>query len=228
MRGIHLQECPLKPVSPRDARDIIHGLYVIVDNTSRPELSHLEIAEAAIEGGAKIIQLRAKNLDKRHIYETAVEMKKLCKKSGACFIVNDHLDVAMAVEADGVHLGQQDIPLKAARKVAGRKLMIGISTHSLQQAVAADKGGADYIGFGAMYATKSKDRPTDPQGPERLAEVVKEVSIPVVAIGGITREKIPEIAKTGAQAFAVISAITKAPDIRREVERLIKDWKKIS
>jgi thiamine-phosphate pyrophosphorylase len=206
--------------------DRIQGLYVILDNTARPDRAHLAICEAALRGGARIIQLRAKTLTKRAFYETAKELRLLTKEHSALFIINDHLDVALASEADGLHLGQEDLPIKAARKIAGERLFIGISTHSLEEAHAAQRAGADYIGFGAIYPTLSKERATAPQGPARLKEVVNAVSIPVVAIGGITQDKVPDLAQTGVAGFAVISAITTAPDMAKEVEGLIRAWRK--
>ncbi len=204
----------------------IRGLYVIVDNTSRPDRSHLAICEAALRGSARIIQLRARNLTKRAFYETAKELRVLTREHEAIFIVNDHLDVALASEADGVHLGQEDLPIKAARQIAGARLFIGISTHSIEEAHTAQEAGADYIGFGAIYPTLSKARATAPQGPERLKEIVNAVSIPVVGIGGITQDKVPELTQTGVAGFAVISAITTAPDMAKEVEGLIRAWSK--
>ena len=215
----------MKPAGPKGLKDKIQGIYIIVDNTARPDRDHMEIAEAALSGGAKIIQLRAKNLGKRKLYERALKIRELAKEHGSLFIVNDHLDVAIAAGADGAHLGQEDLPISAARGIAGERLIIGISTHSIQQALDADKAGADYIGFGAMYSTTSKDNPTEPQGPARLKEVVRAVSIPVVAIGGICRERVTETARTGTAGFAVISAVSTAEDMRGEVEELIRLWK---
>lgn len=218
VRGIYLQE---RAVTRSEE---IKGLYVIADNSAVPGRSHRAICEAACEGGAGIIQLRSKTMPGRSFYETAMELRRVTSRYGAILIINDHLDVALAVDAEGVHLGQEDLPVQAARKAAGDRLIIGVSTHSVEQAVEAEKSGADYIGFGAMYETRSKDRPTSPQGVLKLAETVKAVSIPVVAIGGITLEKVPEIRNTHAAAFAVISAVAAAPDIKSEVSKLISAW----
>ena len=205
----------------------IRGLYAIVDNSIRPELPLPALAEAALRAGAKVIQLRAKHLSTRELAAAAKAIAALCRGEKVIFIVNDRLDVALAVKADGVHLGQDDLPLAAARRVAGERLLIGVSTHSVEEARRAEQAGADYMGFGAMFATASKDKVTAPQGTKRLAEVVSAVKIPVIAIGGITLEKLEEIHAAGAAGAAVIGAWVKTEEPEAALRAMVHAWQKI-
>ncbi len=201
----------------------IQGIYVIVDNSLCPQRSHLEITERALEGGAKIIQLRAKQLLKREVYRIARVMARLCQRHQAIFIVNDYLDIALEVGADGVHLGADDLPVQEAKKQAPQ-LIIGRSTHRLKEAIEAEKAGADYIAFGAIFPTESKGRAVPAQGVEKLREVCQKVKKPVVAIGGIKRENLAEVKKAGASAVAMISEIVLAEDIKERVRELVQLW----
>ncbi len=186
------------------------GLCLITDR----RLSSLPMEEAvkrALDGGVRWIQYREKELSRREIYFTAERLRKLTEEYGAVFVVNDHLDIAMAVDADGVHLGQDDLLLEGARRVYNR--IIGISTHNTTQARDAEDGGADYIGFGPVFSTTTKEGALSPRGLERLREVVEAVLVPVVAIGGINLENLSDVLQTGVQAVAVASAILSSPDI---------------
>ena len=203
----------------------IKGIYVIVDNSIFPERSHLEIVQRALEGGARIIQLRAKELLKREVWRIARVMKRLCERYDAIFIVNDYLDIALDVGADGVHLGADDMPINEAREKAP-ELIIGRSTHSLEEAIEAEKLGADYIAFGAIFPTQTKGRPTPIQGLDKLKEVCEKVKKPVVAIGGINRGNLIEVKQAGADAVAMISEVVKAEDIKQRVRELIQLWEK--
>ncbi|HET7852859.1 MAG TPA: thiamine phosphate synthase [Candidatus Methylomirabilis sp.] len=170
-------------------------------------LRHREIAAQALEGGATMIQLRDKEGDLRSLYEEAVAIRQLCRRYGSLFIVNDRLDVALASEADGVHLGQEDLPPERARPLLHPGMLLGISTHSVEEARAAEAAGADYIGFGPVFptATKTGTRPT--VGVDGIRMVKAAVALPVLAIGGITLERVPEVVHAGADGLAVISAI---------------------
>jgi len=203
------------------------GIYAIIDNSARPELQLAALARAAARAGVKAVQLRAKTLPAGALLAAAREVVALVHEAGMICIINDRLDVALATGADGVHLGQEDLPLAAARKVVGDRCWIGISTHSVAEARQAEKNGADYVGFGAMYATSSKDRVTAPQGVERLAEVAAAVSIPVIAIGGIVRERIPEIRAARAAGAAVIGAWVLAPEPEAALRELVAAWRKL-
>ncbi len=165
------------------------------------------MAVAAVRAGARWIQYRDKEKTRREIYFEALKLRELTRETGAAFVVNDHTDIALAVDADGVHLGQDDLPIKEARSLMGNRI-IGISTHSVSEALEAEAAGADYIGFGPVFITTTKDAGT-PKGVEMLAEITRRVRIPVVAIGGITLENLARVRAAGADAVAVASAILK-------------------
>jgi len=181
------------------------------------------VAAAALaqSGGVTFFQYRNKNGTRCEIYETALRLARVVRTSGALFILNDHADIAAAVGADGVHLGQDDLPIAAARIILGPKALVGISTHSLEQARAAQAAGADYIGFGPVYPTRTKDAGAV-QGLENLAAVAAAVSIPVIAIGGITRDTIGDVMRAGASGAAVIGALCTAGDIPSTAAELIR------
>ncbi|MDA8433058.1 MAG: thiamine phosphate synthase [Nitrospiraceae bacterium] len=184
----------------------MNGLCFITDRDSC-SVPVYEAAFAVLKAGVTFIQYRRKEGSRREIYEEAVKFRKLTRHFNATFIVNDHADIALAVDADGVHLGQEDLPLKEARRIMGKKL-VGISTHDLSQAREAEAGGADYIGFGPLFHTATKDAGT-PRGAEALAEICRNVAIPVVAIGGITPATLGAVVDAGADAVAVASALCR-------------------
>ena len=192
-------------------------LYTIADTLGRPELSFVEITEKLCVGGAKILQLRAKDLPSRDFLVLAQEVRKICRRSGCLLIVNDRADIALAVDADGVHVGQEDLPLKAARKVLGPNKIIGVSTHDLQQARAAEHDGADYVGFGPMYGTTTKATGYTARGLDQLREIRAMVRLPIVAIGGITTERALATLTAGADAVAMISDLILAKNIIAKV-----------
>jgi thiamine-phosphate pyrophosphorylase len=180
-------------------------LYLITD-TKIAGLSHVQIARRAMDAGIRTIQLREKDLSKKIIFKEALRIRELTNRVRATFIINDYIDVALTVNADGIHLGQDDMPLKEARGIMGKGKIIGISTHSLNQAIKAQEGGADYIGFGPMYHTTTKDAGR-PKGVRALRTVRKNIHIPIVAIGGITWENVNKVLDAGADAAAVGSGI---------------------
>ena len=192
--------------------DRLH-LCVITDATLAPGRDHVAIARAALRGGADMIQLRDKTGDVRALMPQARAIQALCRSHGAVFIVNDRLDLALAAEADGVHLGQEDLPAEAARPLLPRGRILGVSTHNREQAEAARASGADYIGFGPMFATDTKDTGYTPRGLEALRDIRAAVPLAILAIGGINLENVAEVIAAGATAPAVISAIVAAPDI---------------
>ncbi len=191
--------------------DPLH-LCVITD-PSLAGRDHVAIAGAALAGGADMIQLRDKSGDMRALLRQARAIQALSRSHGAIFIVNDRLDLALAAGADGVHVGQDDLPAEAARHLLGPGRILGVSTHSREQALAAQAAGADYIGFGPMYPTGTKDTGYTPRGLEGLREVRAAVRLPILAIGGITLDTVADVIAAGATAPAVISAIVAAPDI---------------
>ena len=188
----------------------LRGLYGMVDlKPGAPPAGRL--ARALLDGGARVLQLRMKGATAASMLAVVDELRPLCKRREALLIVNDRLDVALAGGAHGVHLGQDDLPLAEARRIAP-SLIIGISTHDEAQARAAAEGGASYLGFGPIFATASKENPDPVVGLERLAAVCK-LPLPVVAIGGITVECAADCARAGAAAVAIISAVSSAPDV---------------
>jgi thiamine-phosphate pyrophosphorylase len=188
---------------------VIRGLYGMVDLPGRGWPAG-RLANALLDGGARVLQVRMKTATPAAMIAVIDELRPLCKRREARLIVNDRLDVALAGGADGVHLGQDDLPLEAARKVAPKGFIIGVSTHNIAQARVA--AGADYIGFGPCFATATKANPDPVVGLEQLALVCK-LGVPVVAIGGITLDQVRDVARAGAAAAAVIAAVNRADDV---------------
>lgn len=188
---------------------IDYSLYVIANQDLQKNRTIIEVIEEIIQGGATIIQLREKNLPTRTFFEEAQIVRKITKKAGIPLIINDRLDVALAVNADGVHLGEEDLPLKYARKIAPH-FIIGYSTDSIDQAREAEKDGANYLGVGSVFPTKTKIDAGMAIGTQKLEEIKRAVSIPVIAIGGITLENLPKVIQSGVDGVAVISAIISA------------------
>jgi len=183
------------------------GLCFITDHNTGG-LSFLDMTQAVLKAGVGWVQYRDKTGSRRKVYEEAIKLKDLAGKHNAVFIVNDYSDIALAVDADGVHLGQDDLPVKEARKILGKGKIIGVSTHSIEQSLEAEQAGADYIGFGPVFHTSTKDAGS-PRGIDLLGEIKNKVSIPVVAIGGINLGNIHSVLETGVDAVAAASAILK-------------------
>ncbi len=183
--------------------------------------SNLEVLKAVIQGGAKIIQLREKEYSGRKLYNLALKFREITAKAEVLLIINDHVDIAMAVRADGVHLGQDDFPLNAARKIAP-ELLIGASTHSLQEAIQAQKEGADYINIGPIFTTGTKEGIEHFLGPEAIAAISPEINVPFTVMGGISESNIDQVLANGARRVAMVTTITQAPDITAKVRALKK------
>ena len=175
------------------------GAYVI---TSK---NHLKIAREACRAGARVVQYRDKNSTRKEILETAGKIREITKDFDSIFIVNDYIDIALICGADGVHLGQDDIPIERAREITPDGFIIGVSTHSLKQAIEAEKAGADYIGIGPVFSTPTKEK-YEPIGLSCVREVLQSVSIPVVAIGGIDIDSIEELVEIGVRNVAMVRA----------------------
>jgi thiamine-phosphate pyrophosphorylase len=197
------------------------GLYLITDQYIVKGLSHIQIAEKALLGGLKFIQYREKQLSKRESYKIALQLREITRKYNAVLIINDDIDIALAVDADGVHLGQEDLPVQTARKMLGENKIIGLSTHSLKQAEEAQGSGADYIAIGPIFRSTTKDV-REPLGADIIKEIRKISRLPVIAIGGINENNIEDIMKTGADGAAVISAIIAKEDITGAVREFIR------
>lgn len=198
-----------------------NGICFITDR-KYSDLPLSDMIHIVLRAGVKCIQYREKDLSRREIYGNAVRLRELTRLSGATLIINDHADIALAVGADGVHLGQDDLPLKEARKIMGGRI-VGISTHNLDQAKEAEAGGADYIGFGPVFHTTTKDAGT-PKGIDIIRTVKENVSIPVVAIGGINLDNIASVFNAGADAVALATAICKG-DTALNAEKFVRFFK---
>ena len=195
-------------------------LYLITDRHQVPVGRTLTTTvEAALRGGVRAVQLREKDLGAAELLPLAMELRDLTRRFAARLLINDRIDVALAVDADGVHLGQEDLPLQEARRIMGN-CIIGISTHNITQAVEAEAGGADYIGFGPIFHTKTKDAGS-PKGVDIIRTIQQNVSIPVVAIGGILLENVSDVLQTGADAVAVATAICEG-DIGRNAHSFVE------
>jgi thiamine-phosphate pyrophosphorylase len=195
-------------------------LYAIVDAGLSGAAALPRLVAALGRAGVRAFQLRAKELPPRELLPLARELRSITRALEALLIVNDRADIALAADADGVHLGQEDLPLAAARRLMGRKL-VGLSTHDLAQAVAAEREGADYIGFGPVFATKTKETGYGERGLEMLGRVRAAVSLPIVAIGGITEENVRGVWRAGADAAAMISELANAPDPEAKARRIL-------
>jgi thiamine-phosphate pyrophosphorylase len=193
-------------------KNIDYSLYLVTDRGLSRGRSTLEIVEAAVSGGVTCVQLREKSCSTREFIEQALAIKNFLKARQVPLIINDRLDVALAVAADGVHLGQSDIPLETARKIAAPSMVIGISAESVQDAVAAEAGGADYLGVSPIHATPTKTDTAPALGLEGLREIRQRVKIPLVAIGGLNKSNAAETIRNGANGVAVVSAIVSADD----------------
>jgi thiamine-phosphate pyrophosphorylase len=199
----------------------IGKLCVITDTNIQKKYSHIEIAEMAVQGGADIIQVRDKTMPSSELVETAIAIKKICDKAGALLIINDRVDIAMLSNADGVHLGKEDIPVKEARKLLGNRI-IGATANRLEDAKKSVKAGADYIGFGHIYSTQSKFKSTSPVGIKGLIEILNYIRIPVIAIGGIDLSNAGEVKNTGVHGIAVIGCVAKSQNPVNTVKQLKK------
>jgi thiamine-phosphate pyrophosphorylase len=201
----------LAPLSP---------LYAILDTGQIHERPPVAVLEALLRGGVAVVQLRAKELTAKACLSLARQARLSTLKAGTRLIVNDRLDIALASGADGVHLGQEDLPLDAARRLMGNRI-IGISTHDLAQAIEAERGGADYIGFGPIFATATKETGYAPRGLAELRQTCRTVRIPVVAIGGISEKNIRQVWAAGAAAAAMISELMGAEDAAEKARRIL-------
>ena len=200
------------------------SLYVITDRRLSRGKSHLEVARAAIDGGATVIQLRDKEATTRELIEAGLALRNLTSERGVTFIVNDRVDAALAVEADGVHVGQDDMPAAFARKLMGTGRIIGVSASTVEEALQAEADGADYVAASPVFGTPTKADAPLPTGLEGLCAIAETIHVPVVAIGGINEDNVEEVIKAGADGVAVISAVVAAPNVTEAARRL---WERI-
>jgi thiamine-phosphate pyrophosphorylase len=193
------------------------GVYVIITD---PVLPYRRIAEICVANGVRMLQLREKHLDDRAVLAAAAEITAVTRGTGTLFVMNDRADLALLAGADVLHLGQGDISLADARRIVGPDMPIGLSTHTLEQARRAIAEGADYIGFGPVWATPTKDVPDEVVGVELLRQVVAFSPVPVVAIGGIFPENLPEVLATGARSFSLVRYLMSTPDLDGRIKIL--------
>ena len=210
----------------QDKAKHITGLYVILDSRALKGRTYLEAAHQVINGGARIIQLRDKFLSKRELLPIALELKSLCAEKNVLFIMNDYLDIALAADADGLHLGQNDLPIKIARQLLPIAKVLGGSVTTVEQTATIEAEGADYIAVGAMYPTKYKETATV-VGIERLRQIREATALPLVAIGGISKDNAAQVIAAGANSIAMISAILEA-ESPEEAARQIKSRFEVS
>ncbi len=189
-------------------------LYLVTDRTRTAGRPLLDVVEQALQGGVDAVQLREKDLSGAALFELAQRLRDLCRRHAARLLINDHIDVALAIGADGVHLPADSFAPADARRLLGPHALIGASTHSLEEAQAAAADGADFIVFGPVFETPSKRGYGPPIGLEALSEVTRAIALPVFAIGGVTTDRVEAIRRCGAQGVAVISAIVEAGDPR--------------
>ncbi len=197
-------------------------LYLVTDRNQTGGRDLLWVLERALEGGVRAVQLREKDLGGRELFVLAEKTKRLCERYQANLFVNDRVDVALGVDADGVHLGGASMPVRAARELLGAEKLIGVSTHSIKEAREAEQGKADFILFGPVYFTASKAAYGEPQGLGRLKKVVEKISLPVYAIGGVKVGNIAEVKETGVRGIALISAVLSASDPRAATRRILE------
>jgi thiamine-phosphate pyrophosphorylase len=198
-------------------------LYLITDRKFfNAQCSMYMTMETALEAGVRAIQLREKDLSVRQLFDMAVWMRELTEEYGAKLFINDRVDVALSVGADGVHLGLNSIPAHAVRKISGDKLIVGVSTHSIEEAAGAERDGADFITLGPIYETPSKLKYGKPIGVGAIGDVRSRISIPVFAVGGIKPDRVKEVMDAGADGIAMISAILASGDIKESTEEFLR------
>jgi len=198
-------------------------IYLVTDEKACLGKDFYACIEEAIKGGAGIVQLREKNISTKDLYEKALKVKEICKNYGALFIINDRLDIAQAVGADGVHLGQSDMPIEKAREILKDKFLIGVTARNVEEAKRAELLGADYIGSGAIFGTSTKDNAKKLEM-EELKKIVTSVKIPVFAIGGININNVGILKNIGLQGICSVSGILSEKDCKKAVENILKNF----
>ncbi|SCY42806.1 thiamine phosphate synthase [Alkaliphilus peptidifermentans] len=205
----------------KDKKTVNYGLYLVTDRIALNGRLLIDSIEEAILGGVTLIQLREKNTSSLEFYEIALEVKKLVLKYELPLIINDRMDIALAVDADGIHLGQKDLPPRVARSILGDNKIIGVSAATIEEAKIAEKEGADYIGVGALFPTDTKEN-TRRVTLEEIKRIKESIAVPVVGIGGINEENIDAVKSTGIDGVAVVSAILSQNNIMESARSLRK------
>lgn len=199
----------------------MRGYYFITDS-GLSVAGNISDVKTAVGAGVTVVQYREKDMDTAEMYREAMELRRLCRGRGTLFIVNDRIDIALAVDADGVHLGQDDMPYDVARRILGDDKIIGISAGCMEEALAAEKAGADYIGAGPVFATSTKTDAGKPCGIEFISALRGECGLPVVAIGGINMDNAIEVISAGADMVCAISAVVGSRDVAGEIKKFTR------
>ena len=199
--------------------DIDYSVYLVTDRRNKTDDEFLNIIEEAIKGGTTIVQLREKTASTKEFYDLALKVKEITSRYGVPLLINDRIDIALAVGSEGVHIGQDDMPADIAREIIGEDKILGVSASTVEEAKKAEIDSADYIGSGAVFPTATKDD-ADSVSEEELKEIVDSIDIPVVAIGGITVENAHTLKASGIAGFSVVSAIMSAEDPKEASEKL--------
>lgn len=199
------------------------GLYLVIGHEFTNGRSVLDVLAAAADGGVRTVQLREKNLSGRELTLLAEKFRRKCDELGVLMLMNDHVDIALAVGADGVHLGQDDMPLEAARRIAP-ELILGRSTHSVEQALEAQAQGADYVNLGPVFPTRTKNTPVQPLGLEIIRNAAPKLSIPFSVMGGVKEHNIPQLYNAGARIFAMVTELTQADDVAAKARAMRALW----
>jgi thiamine-phosphate pyrophosphorylase len=206
----------------------LHGAYLLLDEQSASQISLVQVVEVAARCGVCLFQYRNKTDSMREAYQKAIPLRRATQEMDATFIVNDRCDLALSVDADGVHLGQEDLPLEMARCILGKEKIIGISTHRAEEVEAATAGGADYLGFGPIFSTTTKADHEPVVGIKGLTHVRTLTTLPIFAIGGITLDVVPAIQQAGANGVAVASVVYRSENFEHTLQQLVKLFPSIS
>lgn len=199
--------------------DIDYSVYLVTDRRNKTDEEFLNIIEEAIKGGTTVVQLREKTASTKEFYDLALRVKEITSRYGVPLLINDRIDIALAVDSEGVHIGQDDMPADIAREIIGEDKILGVSASTVEEAKKAEKDSADYIGSGAVFPTATKDD-ADSVSKEELKEIVDSIDIPVVAIGGIVVENANTLKGSGIAGFSVVSAIMSAEDPKEASKKL--------
>lgn len=199
--------------------DIDYSLYLVTDRRNKTTEEFLKIIEESIQGGVTVVQLREKDTPTKEFYQIAIKLKEITQKYKIPLIINDRIDIALAIDCEGVHLGQDDMPAEIARKILGKDKLIGVSAHNIEEAKKAVLDGADYIGSGAVFPTSTKNDASDVPI-EKLKDITNSINIPTVAIGGIKSENIKQLENTNISGISVVSAIMESENPIKASEKL--------
>ena len=205
-------------------KSVDYTLYLVTDRDVLRGRDLIKCIEDSILGGVTLVQLREKNVTSREFYEIAIKVKEVTSKYNVPLIINDRLDIALAIDADGLHIGQKDLPASVARKILGKDKILGVSAATLQEALKAEKDGADYLGVGAVFSTSTK-KDTRDVSYETLSSITSSVNIPVVAIGGINEKNVTKLKESNIDGIAVISCILGKEDVKGAAEKMLDRFK---